>query len=330
MGVTPTVLLIGEIAAGGRKQLERLTPFSARWTAAPSFDHPTLPELLPAADIVVCNRFLPSWGPMARRLKLLQLHSTGFDNVSFADLPEGCLVANVYGHDRAIAEFVMMQLIALRRRLIPRDSALRRGDWITNGLDRELSGTTLGIVGFGAVGAAVAPLARAFGMRIVAINRSPDPALAQRHGLDWLAGSDELETLLQEADAVLAAVPLNATTQGMIGRREIASLRSDAVILNIGRAAVIDEEALYDALFTGALAGYAGDVWWSYPKDGGAAAPSRFPFAAFDTVVMTPHIAALTEGTFERRWRAVSENMMRFVAGEPLTNRVGEPASIGA
>lgn len=312
----PSVLLVGELAAAGLAQLRDLLPASVRWNIVADFDDPELARRLRTADVLVTNRFLAEWGPWSKRLRLLQLHSAGFDNVAFEMLPPGCLVANVYGHDRAIAEFVMLQVLALTRRLVPRDRRLRRGEWDTAGLDEELEGKTLGILGFGSVGRAIAPLAQAFGMRVVAIKRTADPGVAREQGLGFLGGRDDLPQLLAEADVLVVATPLDATSRGLVGAAELARMKSGASVVNIARGPVIEEDALYEALKERRIASAALDVWYAYPQGRSRTHPSRHPFHELENVVMTPHVAALTTGTFRRRWRTVASNIERLMLGD--------------
>lgn len=316
------VLLIGELACGAEATLRALVQQPCRLRGLPGFDDPGIPAAVRESDIVVSNRFLASWSPAGTRLGLVQLHAAGFDNVAVDLLPRGCRVANVRGHERALAEVVMMQVLALARRLVLRDRELRRGVWVTGALDEELEGKTMGIVGFGSVGRVVAPVARAFGMRVLAVKRTPDPALAREHGLEWVGGPDDLHRLLGESDVVVVAVPLDGTSRGLLGAAELAAMKPTAVVVNVARGEVIDEDALYEALAARRIAGAASDVWYGHSGANRAGAPSRRPFHALDNVVMTPHVGARTTGAFRRRWAAVAANIDRFLRGEPIANQV--------
>ena len=316
------ILLIGELASGAEATLRELVAHPCRFRAIESFADPGIPAAVREADVVVSNRFPRSWGPAGTRLRLVQLHATGVDGVATDVLPPGCRVANVYGHERALAEMVILQTLALTRRLVVRDRELRRGVWVTTPLDEELDGKTMGIVGFGSVGRAVAPLARALAMRVVGTKRTPDPEAAREFGLDWLGGPDDLPRLLEESDVVVVAVPLDETTRGLIGEAEIGRMKPTAVLVNVARGAVVDEDALYEALASKRIAGAASDVWYAYPDEARRGRPARRPFETLDNVVMTPHVAGRTVGTFRRRWIACAANIDRLLRGEPLVNQV--------
>jgi phosphoglycerate dehydrogenase-like enzyme len=120
---------------------------------------------------------------------------------------------------------------------------------------------------------------------------------------------------MRESDFVVVAVPLNAQTRGMLGARELALLGPDAYLINPARGPIVDEQALYEALRTRSLAGAALDTWWQYPRDGACTPSSRFPFAALDNVIMTPHNSATTLEMVERRVQAIAANINRLLAG---------------
>lgn len=316
------ILLVGEMACGAERTLRDLVVHPCRFRGIARFDDPGIPAALEAADVLVSSRFSPSWRPAGGRLRLVQLHSAGFDAVAFDALPPGCRVANVSGHERALAEVVILQALALARRLVVRDRELRGGVWVTGALDEELDGKTMGIVGFGSVGRAVAPIARAFGMRVAGIRRTPDPALAREHGLEWLGGRRDLGRLLAESDVVVVAVPLDETTRGLLGASEFAVMKPTAVVLNVARAEVIDEDALYEALASRRIAGAASDVWYGPSGANRTGPPSRRPFHELPNVVMTPHVGARTTGAFRRRWAGVAANIDRLLRGEPIAGQV--------
>ncbi|MBV9523408.1 MAG: hypothetical protein JO010_11475, partial [Alphaproteobacteria bacterium] len=138
----------------------------------------------------------------------------------------------------------------------------------------------------------------------------------------------ELDQILPECDFLLVACPLDAATRGLLDGPRLALCRRSAVLINVARAEIVDEDALYAALRDGVIAGAALDVWYSYPTAKEPhARPSRHPFQELPNVIMTPHCAAWTEGLFERRWSFIAGNLDRFASGMPLRNIViGGPA----
>ncbi len=274
------------------------------------------------ADVLISPRFTPEMAGAAKNLRLIQTIGAGTDEIDFQTVPAGATVCNVYGHETAIAEYVLMTMLALDRDLLGLDRRLRRGDWGDRSPQRELRRRTLGLVGLGAIGTEVARYAARLGMRAIAVTRSPDPDRAERLGLAFLGGLADLRRVLSDADFVVVAVPLNAATLGMIGERELGAMKPTAYLINVARGRIVDEGALYQALRGRRIAGAAIDVWYRYPARNECRSPSDQPFHELENVIMTPHIAGWTEGTVRHRWNAIGENLRRLACGEPLLNVV--------
>jgi phosphoglycerate dehydrogenase-like enzyme len=264
--------------------------------------------------------------PPTPKLRLLQTPTAGFDRVELAAVPKNCVVCNVHEHQSAIAEYVFAAMLQWGIRLADLDRRFRAGDW-TGGvakpghMHREIGGRTLGIIGYGRIGKEVARLAKAFGMRVVAATRSPRDG----ENLDELTSIENLDALLPQCDFVLVACVLNEGTRGLIDARRLAALKREAVLINISRAAVVDEDALYTVLSEGRIGGAILDVWYSYPSiEAPDAKPSRFPFERLGNVIITPHASGWTEETVQRRWRFIAANLDRLARGERPWNVVVE------
>jgi phosphoglycerate dehydrogenase-like enzyme len=133
----------------------------------------------------------------------------------------------------------------------------------------------------------------------------------------------ELDHMLPQCDVLLIAAGLGPETRGLIDARRLSLMKPTALLINIGRAAIVDEEALYDALSGNRLGGAALDVWWQHwSPEHPDRRPSRFPFHELPNVLMTPHCSGFTEGTADRRWGDLAANLDRFARGEPLANVV--------
>jgi phosphoglycerate dehydrogenase-like enzyme len=204
-----------------------------------------------------------------------------------------------------VAEHAWGLLLAVVKRLVVADRELRRNNWSIRYAEPSstiLRGGACGIVGAGAIGKEIAALARAFGMRVSGIKRTPDAEFG---------GPAELPKLLRESDAVFLCVPSTPETRGMLGARELALMKPGAALVNIARAEVVDEEALFTALREKRI-GAGLDVWYSYPPSVDARAnhpPSRFPFHELDNVVLSPHRSAMAiEGD-----RARMEDLARML-----------------
>ena len=319
---TPVVVL-GEWQQDDAFRRAITTP--VRFVPSPTLADEDVAPLLRGANALVSKRFTRGMAVAADRLRLILTPGAGTNQIDFSAVPAGVTVCNVYGHETAIAEYVLMAVLALNRDLLGMDARLRRADWsdrTTRGAHSEIKGQTLAIVGLGRIGAEVARVGQAFGMRVTAVVRSPDPERAAALGLDDVGGLDDLNRLLAAADFVVPAVPLDPSTTGLIGRAELAAMKPTAYLVNIARGEVADEAALYEALREGRIAGAAIDVWYRYPAAKEPCRPSAFPFHELPNVIMTPHIAGWTDGTFRHRWAAIAENLRRLGTGEPFVNVV--------
>jgi phosphoglycerate dehydrogenase-like enzyme len=279
------------------------------------------PDALAAADVVVGARY--GRGDPRLSARLFQVPGAGCDAVDFGLLPPDCAVCNCFGHERAIAEYVMAALLARHVPLADADARLRRGDWRygvgeAGGPRSELGSTAIGIVGHGHIGRELAVRAAAFGMTVHVANRSPVAG-----GYAATCGLDALAAMFGRVDAVVTTLPLTEETRGLIGAAELAAMRPDAVILNVGRGPVIDEDALFEALRDGRIGGAVIDTWYVYPSaEDPAPMPGRRPFHELSNVTMTPHMCAWTAGTVERRRAAIAGNVNALAAGRELANVV--------
>lgn len=284
------------------------------------------------ADVVVSLAFTREMGKAARHLRLVQVPGAGLDRIDRSALPDGVPLANAYGHETGIAEYVIGAMLALRRSLGALDAALRRGTWLSQWavgvpappVCAELAGKTLGILGYGRIGRRVARLALAFDMIVCATRARPGEGNADE--LAFLGGPDALDRVLGSADYLAVTLPLTPATRGLLGARELARMKPTVILVNVARAEIFDETALYEALARGAIGGAALDVWYRYPTGPGPMLPSNRPFHELPNVLMTPHIAGWTEGMLDARARLIAENIGRVARGEPPINLIPRPA----
>ena len=218
-------------------------------------------------------------------------------------------------------------MLTLTREFARLDAALRVGEWQSQwAIGRppppvwpELAGRTIGILGYGRIGRAVAHRARAFDMNVCAIRRNRD-------GIDGdpavLGGPDMMDAVLQRSDYVVIAMPAAPDTIGAIDRRRLGLMKPTALLVNVSRAEIVDEDALYDALAQRSIAGAVLDVWYRYPREPGSAAPSTRPFYELPSVLMTPRVSGWTDGMLEARAELIAENIRRVAHGETPLNLV--------
>lgn len=276
-------------------------------------------------DVLVTLAFTREMAAAAGRLRLVQVPGAGLDRIDRAALAASTALANVYGHEVGIAEYALGAMLALTRQLGRLDAALRRGTWESQwavGVAPpppwpELAGTTLGILGYGHIGQALARRARAFDMTVLAIRRAPAPDLDA-----VVSGPETLDDVLAHADYIVVTLPLTAETRGLLDARALARLKRSARLVNVARAEIVDEDALYQALADGTLAGAALDVWYRYPKTAEPTPPARRPFHELANVLMTPHVSGWTDGMLEARAALIAGNIERVARGEPPLNLI--------
>ena len=283
------------------------------------------PEAAANADILVSNHWRAEYPP-APNLRLVQSVATGIDLIDLDALPRGVAICNAFGHETAIAEYVLMTMLVWSHRFreIEGDFRTRSSwapSWVRSGAPHgEILGSTVGIVGLGRVGQEVARRAAAFGCRVIAANRSPRRPPG---GVEQVYPLTELDRMLPRCDFVVLSAALGPETEGLIDARRLALLKPSAFLINIARGSIIDEDAVYAALHDRQIAGAALDVWWQYPDAAEPdRRPSRHPFHELPNVIMTPHCSGWTAGMVRRRWTEVAGNINRFVRGEPLDNVV--------
>ena len=273
-------------------------------------------ELLTTAEIIVgWARFPVAALRWADNLRWIQAVSAGVDRLD-PRVMERVILTNGNGVGaEPIAEHVICHLLMLARGA---PVYLRRQldhRWERGFPAREVAGMTMGIVGMGAIGSAVAQRARALGLRVIAIRRSvserrPDSVA------DEVCPPDDLPYLLASSDVVVLATPLTPETRGLIGERELRTMRAGSFLINIARGGVVDEPALIEALRDGHLGGAGLDVFATEPL------PADSPLWDLPNVIITPHVATSSDRYMQRVEELVCDNLRRYLDGQPLRNVV--------
>jgi len=282
-------------------------------------------ERIPDVDVAFGVRFTPDHLAAARGLRWIHSPAAGVGNLLFPEMVASPVVlTNNRGNSSGtIAEHVIAVTLALLRGL---PLAWRRQTeriWAQDEINagppmRTLRESRVLVVGLGAIGAATARLATAFGAHVVGVRRrtgQPAP-----DGVAAVVGPDGLAGELAHADVVVVAAPDTSETVRLIGERELALMKDDAVLVNVSRGSLIDETALVRALETGRLRGAALDVFEREPLT------AESPLWARHDVLLTPHVAGFHKDHWDIVVGTFTENLRRFAAGEPLVNRVDKKA----
>lgn len=282
---------------------------------ASAIDAVTLADEARAADIVIVRANLPPvLFERAKNLRAAIRHGAGLDMIPMeAATRAGVLVANVPGANaRTVAEHVLWTSMALLRKFRRVDRDLREIGWLA-GRDHavsgnDLSGRMIGIVGFGAVGRHVADIAaKGFGLGVIVNSRTPRDLPAHVR----FATVDEL---VEASDIVVLCCPLTLETTGLIGRERIARMKPSALLINVSRGPVVEDAALIEALAAGRIGGAALDVFATQPL------PPDHPYFGFDNVIVTPHMAGITEESMMRMGIGAAEEAIRILSGELPVN----------
>lgn len=282
---------------------------------ASSLDTETLTRECRDADVVIVRAPMPPEVFAAqRRLKMAVRHGAGLDWIPMEAATEaGVLVANVPGvNARTVAEHVLFGAMAVLRRFRVIDRDLRQHGWLAGREHSvhtsELAGKTIGVIGMGNIGRNVATIARdGFGLTVIATSRNAGSLPA---GIAFRT----LDELMAESDIVAICCPLTPETRGMIDARRIALMKPAAVIVNVARGPIIDDDALIAALRENRIGGAALDVFAAQPL------PPEHPYFSFDNVVVTPHMAGITEESMMRMGVGAVEETLRVLAGELPVN----------
>jgi len=250
-----------------------------------------------------------------KNLRFIQVLSAGVDSLAWKSIPEHVVVCGNMGSNAdAVAEHTWALILTLVKRLhhyIPR---VREGDFSRSIELGLLNGRTLCIVGMGSIGRRVAEVGKAFGMKVVGVTRSGKTSLA----VDRVVKPEVLREILPISDVVVLAAPLTKYTFKMIGLEELRLLKKDCVLVNVGRAELVDRMALLQYLRENPQAYVATDVWWKTPKD----EPWENELTKYPNFVGTPWIAGAFGSTevYNRMVKTALENIERYFRGEPLQN----------
>jgi len=297
----------------GSSALARLKGLAevAVYTTAPESEEGLI-ERLRDADVAVnirayC-RFTSEVFDRCARLRMISVWGTGVDNVDLASArTHGVVVTNTPNTaTESVAEHALTLMLAVARQVPQIDRKMRAGEW-PRGLVTQLHGKTLGVVGTGAIGRQVAALGRGIGMKVLAWTYHPSRDKAKEYEVTFVS----LEELLRESDVVSIHLRLTDDSRGLIARGEIEKMKPSAILINTARGAIVDANALVEALRSRRIAAAGLDVFHREPLD-----PAD-PLLALDNVVLTPHSAGQTPEVLERGLHMAVENVEHFLRGAP-------------
>ncbi len=276
------------------------------------------------ADVIAGIALGEGW-PVPENMKLWQVMAAGADRVDTSSFPSGSVLCNCFGHEVPIAEYVMASVLYWQLPLVDAFERMKNNDWYyfspaSMAEQPEAYGKTLGILGYGMIGDEVAKRAKAFGMEVLACNRSE---VETGDSVDRYFPLDQVEKFASEVDFLSVSLAFVDATKDIVNDTVIAGMKEDAVIINVGRAQLIHEEALYNALKDKRIRGAVLDPQYNYPTaENPNVKPTNLDFASLDNAFLTSHMAGASDQLFARRARYVAENIIRIGKGEEPINIV--------
>jgi phosphoglycerate dehydrogenase-like enzyme len=315
------LLVISEPTASNLRLLEKLPePVEVRVGNDPEF----LKTHAPDADVILNGshhgELLHAVFPSARRVKWIHVLSAGVDKIVFPELVQSPVpLTNGRGVFKdSLAEFCMASILFFAKDLRRLVSSQEAGKWEQFDV-APIRGQVLGVVGYGEIGRETGRLARALGMKVVAVRRRSGLSL-QDPDLERAYAPEELREMVGVSDYVVVSTPLTSETRGLIGDAELCAMKSSAIIINVGRGPVIVESALIAALTEKLIRGAALDVFDVEPL------PAGHPFYKLDNVLLSPHSADHIAGWADSAMYQFLDNFERFRSGQPLENVVDKKA----
>ncbi|MFQ5933100.1 MAG: 2-hydroxyacid dehydrogenase [Dehalococcoidia bacterium] len=283
---------------------------------------PQVPEHVAEADVLVPAMFRVDAEVIeATSARMVHQYGVGLEGVDIpAATKRGIYVANVPSDQASsnavsVAEHAIFLMLALARKYPTASRNLLEGKAWGSPMGLGLRGKTAGVVGMGNIGVALVKRLRGFDVRILGVRRNPSTGAQASLGLDFLGGPRDLLHVLKESDFVVIALPVTEETRGIIGKKELAEIKEGAYIVNVSRGPLIDRDALVKALAAGRVAGVGLDVFWEEPID------PRDPIFEYN-VIATPHVAGVTDTSYNEIARGLAENVERLREGLPPRNCV--------
>ncbi len=309
----PTVFVSRKTTPEMRAVFDEVLGGAAEIVYAEELDDAARQAALGAAEVLVAQNIRVEYTAEElaglAKLRLVQALTAGVDHVPFSKLPPGVPVAgNPGAYAEAMAEHVVAVTFAAGKRLLEEDHRMRDGEFNQFVATRRMAGSVCAIIGFGGVGRHTARLLRPLGIAIHAINRSG----TTDETVDFIGTLDDLETVMRAADIVVVALSLTNVTKGLIGARELAWLKDDAILVNVSRGEIIDQSALYERLVASPSFTACIDAWWVEPVRHGEFRLEH-PFLELPNVIASPHNSAAGATDVTGPLRRALENVRRHL-----------------
>lgn len=258
-----------------------------------------------------------------RNFHLIQLLSAGYDHLKFDMFPDSCVIAaNQGAFASPMAEHTVAMILSLAKKLRLYHNRMAEGKFEQmKSITRPIKGATLGIIGFGSIGKEVAKLMRGFDVKIMALNTSGKTT----EEVDFIGTLNDLDHLLIHADFVVISIPLTDETEGLIGKKELETMKNDAILINVARGPIIKEKDLYEHLKSHPDFSAGIDTWWIEPFKFGEF-KINYPFFELPNLLGSPHNSSMVENVMIEGARKAADNVKRFLNDEEvkgIVKRIG-------
>lgn len=276
-------------------------------------------ELFNSADVIISLSFSKKEIDSTeisrlKNVRFIQLIYAGADNIPFSLIPQDILLAsNVGAFAEPIAEHVLALTLALSKNLISKYKILCGGRFDRSGYNRKLKAGICGIIGLGGNGREIARIMQAVGMNVYGINRSGKT----ESPVDFVGNTSDMKKVLQAADVIVVTTPLTRKTRNLLGKKELDWMKSDAILINVGRGDVIEQKALYEHLALNPDFQAGIDTWWSEPNSGEDFI-LEYPFCKLPNFIGSPHNADKVPGAMTTATKLALENVKKFLLGEDI------------
>ena len=286
----------------------------------------SLEKHLLTADAILTHKW-PNKTIEAPKLKLILSPGAGYDKIHLPSVPKGCAVCNVFEHEIPIAEYCILAMLESEINLTKMNIKLKQRNWedhfSSSAFHGELFSKNLSIIGYGHIGKQVAKRAKAFGMNISALVRTPEKYKNTFKNVKFLSIKN-IKKHIENINYLIITCPLTEETKNLISLDCIKKMNKNAVIINVARGPIINEEALYIALSKKLIRQAVIDVWYQYPNANSLKKlwPSKYPLHKLDNIIMSSHMSAWTKNVWDRRFEIMSQNLENLRKRKKLINIV--------
>lgn len=309
--------------------LQKLVGDSFIFIEPERYDEDAICDVCEDADVLLGPYVSKKILEKAKQLKLIQVPWTGMDSFDFSSMQGSQIpVCNTHSNADAVAEIGLTLILDLLKKVSYHDRKMRVGDWNRsqeplNLKSKMLSKQKVCILGCGNIGYRIAKLIKVFGAEIIAV----DDKAKSDEVVDEVYANKEIASAIEHADVVVCTLPLTKDTANLMDAKFVETVKTGALIVNVSRAGIVDEDALYEGLCSGKIGGYAADVWWNAPKRGESQSyPSeKNEFWKLENVILSPHRAGFVEDSLPHLDEAIV-NLANLIQGKELINRVNVEA----